>query len=106
MSLMVTLPAGMSAVREKVAATEINGRAASAVDRPALTVSIWTWWMKSMMGTSFQQESAAERSSVQVPTGVLTYFTTSSWSASRSFLISGCPSTVLGFTVGGAVFVA
>lgn len=55
--------------------------------------------MKSMMGTSFQQDSAAERSSVQVPTAVLTYFTTSSWSASRSFLISGSSSTVLGFRV-------
>src|SRR5690349_14916516 len=99
MSLMVMLPAGMSAVREKGAATEMRGSAASDADRPALTVCIWTSWMKSMMGTSFQQDSAAERSAVQVPTAVLTYFTTSSWSASRSFLISGSSSTVLGLRV-------
>ncbi len=52
-----------------------------------------------MIGTSFQQDSAAERSSVQVPTAVLTYFTTNSWSASRSFLISGSSSTVFGLRV-------
>lgn len=85
----------MSAVRLKGAATEIRGRAASAVDRPEATVAIWTWWMKSITGTSFQQASAAERSAVQVPTGVFTYFTTRSWSALRSLAISGSSSTVL-----------
>lgn len=59
------------------------------------TAAVWTWWMKSMTGTSFQHASAAERSAVQVPTGVLTYVTTRSWSAVRSPVISASSSTVL-----------
>src|SRR5882724_1980112 len=96
----------MTAVRLKQAATEISGSAASAVDRPDFTASIWTWWMKSMAGTSFQQASAVDIAAVHVPIAVLTYLTTKSWSAVRSSVIVGSSATVLLFTVVEVVLVA